>query len=180
MRMLYDVISRLVGAIGRLSQLMAILAALVCFATVYMRYALGVTWIWLNESYIWANAFAIVLAAGWAWRDDALVRVDLFYERFSERGRAAVDAVGIVVFLAPTLWVLWRYASPYVALSWRMSEGSAQPGGLPAMWALKGSLLLLAALLTLQGIAELARNLLVLAGAVRTTVGARHGSRSVG
>lgn len=164
-RQVRAVLDRICGAVGRAAQLMALAAALICFLTVYMRYALGVTWIWLSESYIWANAFAIVLAAAWAWRDDALVRVDILYERFSERGKAAADLIGMALFLAPLLWLLWVFPATYVEMSWRMGEGSSQPGGLPALWLLKGALPLLAALLTLQAVAELIRNLLILTGA---------------
>ncbi len=151
-----DAVSGLAGALARVA---AMVSVTVCFATVYMRYALDMTWIWLNESYLWANAFAIVLGAGWTWRDGALVRVDIFYERLSARGRGAVDAFGILFFLAPFLWIVFVHALPFVATSWRMGESSAQPSGMPAIWLLKGSLLALVALLALQALAELARAL---------------------
>ena len=147
------------GAAGALARVAALISVAVCFATVYMRYALDMTWIWLNESYVWANAFAIVLGAGWSWRDGALVRVDVLYERLSKRWRGAVDAVGILVFLAPFLWVVFVHALPFVAMSWRIGESSAQPSGMPAIWLLKGSLLALVGLIALQALAELARSL---------------------
>lgn len=155
-------IDRLSGLAGGLARVAALAAVLICFAAVYLRYAVGTTWIWLNESYLWANAFAIVLAAGWAWRDGAMVRVDVFYERLSPRGRAVVDLAGIALFLLPFLAVVALYSLPFVEMSWRMNEGSPQPGGLPAVWLLKGALLVLVGLLAVQAVAEFLRNLAIL------------------
>ena len=49
---------RITGTLGAVAKVFALISVLVCFATLYMRYALGITYIWLNESYIWANAMA--------------------------------------------------------------------------------------------------------------------------
>ena len=50
----------------------------------------------------------------------------------------------------------------YVAVSWRIMEKSPEAGGLPLVYLSKSLLLLLAVTLSLQGMAEIGRNLLVI------------------
>ncbi|MCL4767538.1 MAG: TRAP transporter small permease subunit [Hyphomicrobiaceae bacterium] len=145
-------------AMGALAKILALVSVLVCFATLYMRYALDMTYIWLNESYIWANALAIVLGSAYAYREEALVRVDVFYERMSTRGRAMVDLAGVLVFLGPFLFAIGYYSLLFAILSYRMGEASPHPSGMPALYLLKGSILLLAFLIVLQAVASLIRN----------------------
>lgn len=158
---LIGALDRVTGALGSLAKAMALVSALVCFATLYMRYALGITYIWLNESYIWANALAIVLGAAYAYRDGAMVRVDVFYERMPAHRKAVVDVAGTVLFLAPFVFAIAYYSYPFVVLSFRMGEGSPHPSGMPALYLLKGSIVLLALLITLQAVASLLRNVAV-------------------
>lgn len=92
------------------------------------------------------------------------VRVDIFYGRMSPRGRAHVDLWGTLLFLMPFLavlgWAFWRFFfASYVA-----DEGSPNPGGLPDWWLLKGTLVAFVVLTFLQGLATIARSLLVLGG----------------
>ena len=54
---------------------------LICFATVYLRYALNIGLIWLQELYIWTHAAAIMFGAGYVLMRGGFVRVDLLYTR---------------------------------------------------------------------------------------------------
>ncbi|MDX5402840.1 MAG: hypothetical protein LPK02_11680, partial [Rhodobacterales bacterium] len=49
---------------------------LLCFATVYLRYAMGIGLIWLQESYIWTHVAVILLGAGYTMMSGGFVRVD--------------------------------------------------------------------------------------------------------
>lgn len=153
---------RITGTLGAVAKVFALISVLVCFATLYMRYALGITYIWLNESYIWANAMAIALAAAYAYREDALVRVDVLYERFSVRVRALVDIVGTVLFLIPFVCTVAIYSWPFVMMSIRMNETSPHPSGMPALYILKGMILLLTFSISFQTVVSLIRNVAVL------------------
>jgi TRAP-type mannitol/chloroaromatic compound transport system permease small subunit len=51
-----------------------------------------------------------------------------------------------------------------VGFAWQLKEGSAEPGGLPFIYVLKTLIPASAALLFVQGTAELLRNLIVLLG----------------
>lgn len=105
-----------------------------------------------------------LLGASYALSKGAHVRVDVLYSRFSPRIRAWIDLLGGLVFLLPfTLFSLYLTWGP-VSRSWAIRETSPDPGGL-ARYPIKAVILVGFVLLLIQGIAEVARALLVLRGA---------------
>ena len=90
------------------------------------------------------------------------VRVDVLYERFNERTRALVDMLGAILFLLPVNAFIFWISLDYVNFSWSLSESSAQPGGLPGVFLLKTLIPVMAGLVTLQGLAEFLKALLIL------------------
>jgi TRAP-type mannitol/chloroaromatic compound transport system permease small subunit len=116
-----------------------------------------------------------MLGAGYTLLHNGHVRVDIFYARLSPRAKAWVDLGGTLVFLLPWLGILVWYGWPFVSLSWRLLEGSAQAGGCPGYFLLKSAVVAFAALVGLQGLALASRSVLVLAGraGLATTVAER-------
>jgi len=84
------------------------------------------------------------------------VRVDVLYERLSERARGWIDLLGTVLFLLPFSWLMLQVSLPAVRNSWRILETSPDPGGLPR-YPLKSLLLVAFVLLFLQGLAQMVR-----------------------
>jgi TRAP-type mannitol/chloroaromatic compound transport system permease small subunit len=118
--------------------------------------------VWLElQWYLFSVLF--LLAASWALREDAHVRVDVLYGRLPARARAWIDLVGGALLLLPfclfVLWVSW----PSVRSSWLVREGSPDPGGLPR-YPLKAMILVAFALLLLQGVAEVVKSIARLRG----------------
>lgn len=109
-------------------------------------------------------SLVFLLGASYALRHDAHVRVDVLYGRLSERGKAWIDLAGTVLFLIPFSVFMLVVSAPSVAASWRVREGSPDPGGLPR-YPIKAVILLAFALLILQGLAEVAKRVRVLRGA---------------
>lgn len=150
--------------VGRaVSWLTAVLVVLVCFDVV-ARYLFSSTAAWVMELEWHLFALIFLLGAGYAFRHDRHVRVDLFYAGFSSRDKALVDFFGALLFLIP--WcVLIVYASyDYALISFKIKEISPDPGGLPARYAIKFAITVGAVLLLLQGIASLIDSALLLAG----------------
>jgi len=137
---------------------------IVCFATVYTRYALNTNFTWLQDLYVWLHASSIVLAAGFTIVIGGFVRVDIFYSKWPARKKAKADLVQTIVFLFPFMlvcaWAFWALLSN----SFAADEGSPNPGGLPNFWILKSTLLVFTVLVLLQGLAICARCILVLRG----------------
>ena len=105
-----------------------------------------------------------LLGAGYTLLHGGHVRVDILYARMSPRRRAAVDLAGTMVFLLPWLGVLLYYGTPFLLLSWRLLEPSAQSDGLPGYFLLKSVIPTFCLLVGLQGLSLAGRSLLVLAG----------------
>lgn len=150
--------------VGRVVAWMTLGTVLVCFATVYLRYAMGVSYIWLQEVYIWQHVAVIVLGAGYTMMTGGFVRVDILYSKWPARRRATMDMLMSILLLFPFLAVFGWYSWIFVANSFAADEGSMNPGGLPDLWLLKGTLLVFVVLIALQGVSLVARGLLVRRG----------------
>jgi TRAP-type mannitol/chloroaromatic compound transport system permease small subunit len=149
-----DSFSDLIGRGIAWLTLAMVLAALVI---VVMRYTFGTGRIWLQESITWMHAITFMLGAGYALKTEDHVRVDILYRKMTERGRAWIDCIGIVLFLLPLCVFIVYESWPYVAASFRVLEGSREAGGLKGLFLIKAVIPLMAVLLGLQGIAELLR-----------------------
>lgn len=116
------------------------------------------SWIILSESVTWMHCANFLLAAAYTLNRNEHVRVDIFYAKMSEKRKALVDLLGTLLFLIPlSVFIFWASWS-YVALSWKFNEASAEAGGMPAIYLLKGMLLLMPVLLLIEGINQLIVN----------------------
>ncbi|CAN5249243.1 TRAP transporter small permease subunit [soil metagenome] len=150
--------------IGRVFAWLTLGMVLVGFLVVVLRYAFDTGWIWMQESVVWMHALVFLLCAAYTLERDEHVRVDVLFRGWSPRRQALVNVFGALFLLLPMAAFLFAASYPYVASSWAVHESSREAGGLPALFVLKSSLLAAAVLLGLQGIAELLRHALVLAG----------------
>ncbi|MBS3982108.1 MAG: TRAP transporter small permease subunit [Rhodobacteraceae bacterium] len=149
---------------GYLVALAALGTVLLCFATVYLRYVLGIGLIWLQESYIWTHVAVIVLGAGYTMMTGGFVRVDVFYARWNTRKRALADMLMTIFVLVPFLTIFGYAIWNFWSASFASDEGSLNPGGMGNYWILKATLLGFILLVGLQGAAFVLRGLMVLAG----------------
>jgi TRAP-type mannitol/chloroaromatic compound transport system permease small subunit len=160
---LADRIDQLSTAIGLTVAWLVLIVVVVQFAVVLLRYVIGVGSIWLQESIVYAHAFAFLLAAAWVLRTGNHVRVDVFYREASPRVRAWVDFLGTLFLLLPMAAVILWVSLPYVGRAWSIFERSQETSGLPAVFLLKTAIPVFATLLIVQGIAELLRAVVALA-----------------
>ena len=159
MKNLIRLIDSLNESLGRWISWLALAMVLVMGLIVVLRYAFQVGSIALQESIIYLNALIFTFGAAYTLKQQGHVRVDVFYNRLSSRARGLIDLLGTGIFLTLTagfiIWASWDY----VAVSWRIREGSAESSGLPYVYLLKASLLVLPLLLIIQGIAEAIKSL---------------------
>ncbi|WP_276308753.1 TRAP transporter small permease subunit [Billgrantia endophytica] len=85
------------------------------------------------------------------------VRVDVFYERFPDGLRRAIEVTGGLLLMGIGLYIAWL-SLPWLIQSWGRNEGSPNPGGLPWRWALKAFIPLGFVLLALQSLAHALRH----------------------
>ncbi len=150
--------------VGRTVAYLTLATVLICATVVVIRYVLQTGFVWMQELFIWTHATAFMLGAGFTLMVNRHVRVDIVYESRSPRTRAWLDLLSTIVFLFPWIIVLWYYAWPYVAASWRLGEASPQVGGMPGLYLLKSVILGFCVLMMLQGLAICARSALVIGG----------------
>jgi len=137
---------------------------IVCFWVVVERYVFASTRLWMQDLYVWLNGAMFMGVAGFALLREDHVRVDIFYRPAAPRRKAVADLIGTLVFLFPFTWVVWTYSETFVARSWQYREASANIGGMPGLFLLKTMIPVFAVLIAVQGVAMLARSILVLAG----------------
>ena len=135
---------------------------LIQFGVVVARYVFSVGRIDVQESVMYLHVFVFMGAAGYTLLHNQHVRVDVFYNRMGERGRAAVDLFGSLFLLMPTFGFILYQSWDYVARSFALSESSPEVGGLPFVYVIKGFILVLAITMLLQGVAQAARSLMTL------------------
>ncbi len=135
---------------------------LVTVVVVIFRYAFSLGWIWLQESVTWMHALVFMLAAAYTLSRDEHVRVDIFYRDMTPKHKALVNIAGTLLLLLPTTIFIFLSSIGYVASSWAVGEASREAGGLPALYLLKTVIPLSALLLSLQGLAQLIENILIL------------------
>ena len=144
--------------VGRAVAWLTLLMVLVTVVVVVLRYFLGIGWIWLQESVTWMHATVFLLAAAYTLARDEHVRVDIFYSRYSDRTRAWVDLLGSLLLLLPVMVFIVLISWRYVADSWSVLEGSREAGGLPAVFLLKSLIIVMAVMLSLQAVVQIARS----------------------
>lgn len=146
-------------AVGRAVSWLTLAMVVVTFVIVVLRYVFDSGLIWLQESVTWMHALVFMLGAGYTLQREEHVRVDVFYRNMSPRQRGWVNLLGTVLFIFP-LCVFFIFASfDYVAASWAIGEVSRDAGGLPYPFVplLKTALIVMPALVLLQGISLLLR-----------------------
>lgn len=143
---------------------LSLLMVLVTFLIAVLRYVFDLGWIWLQESVVYMHATLFLLGAAYTLKHEGHVRVDIFYGRFSPRSRAWVDLFGSLLLLMPVCLFIFYISWDYVVQSWSVYEGSRETGGLDGVYLLKSLLLVMAALLVLQGLAQTVRCLFELLG----------------
>lgn len=158
---LINLINRLVG---NTFMWLSVAIVGVCFWVVVERYVFGNTRLWMQDLYPWLNGIMFTAVAGYALYRNDHVRVDIFFRPASILRKAWLDLLGVCIFLMPFAWVVWSYSLVFVQRSVGLMEGSANPGGMPGLFVLKSFILVLAALVALQGVAMAIRSILIIGG----------------
>lgn len=139
--------------VGEAVRWIALLMLALQFGVVLLRYVFGISFVFLQEGMIYLHAALFMLGAGYTLVLDQHVRVDIFYSRLGQRGRAAIDFLGALCLLLPSMVVILVVSWPFVRNSWAVLEGPMSVGGIPASFLLKSLIPLFCLLLILQGLA---------------------------
>lgn len=137
--------------------IMALAMVLLSFLSVFIHTFFNVVSIGLQETIIYLHATVFMLGVVYTYWHDKHVRIDVFYQNFSESKKKQVNLIGSLFLLLPFFVFLFYSSYSYVISSWQKLEGSAEPGGLPAVFLLKSLLLALPVLMILLVLVQLFR-----------------------
>ncbi|MBQ0725650.1 MAG: TRAP transporter small permease subunit [Cycloclasticus sp.] len=136
------------------------------FSIVVLRYGFNLGSIALQESITYMHGLVFMLAIAHTLKIDGHVRVDIFYQRWGDKGRAWVSLIGSLCLLLPVCVFIIYISWDYVQTSWSYLEGSREAGGLDAVFLLKSLIPLMATLLLLQGLSEVMKSICTLRNGV--------------
>jgi TRAP-type mannitol/chloroaromatic compound transport system permease small subunit len=157
-------IDRLNAAVGQLVAWVTLGLVAVVFTDVVMRYLFRTSFVFTQELEWHLFAFIFLIGGGYTLLHDAHVRVDIFYQRFGHRGRAWVNLIGVLFFLLPGCLLVIYTSWKFTLNSWRILEGSPDPGGIPLRFLVKGCIPVGFTLILLQGVSLGIHSLMQIAG----------------
>jgi len=97
----------------------------------------------------------ILLSIAYTLRNNAHVRVDIFYEKFSDKTKALINIFSFIFFVLPLSFLIIYIGIGFVEMSYLQHEASSDPGGLKYRWIVKSLMPLAFILLALQAFKEL-------------------------
>jgi len=150
-------IDRIVRVLGNLTALILALLILLVLYDATVRYLFHAGSIALQELEWHLFDAVILLGIAYTLRENAHVRVDIFYDRFSKKTRAYIDLIGTLFFVLPFSALIIYFGLDFVVLSFMQMEASSDPGGLPYRFIVKSLMPLAFILLILQGLLEIRR-----------------------
>lgn len=157
-----DKLEQFIDWTGRTISWLVLLMVLITFTVVVLRYVFDAGWIALQESISYLHSIVFLLGAAYTLKQNAHVRVDIFYTKLDKKAKAWVDLTGHILILMPVMiFIIW-VSLPYVIESWKVTESSREAGGLPGVYLLKSLILLMAVLLILQGLAMILKAVLTI------------------
>ncbi len=155
-------IDKINGYVGEYVSFWSIIAVFVYYYEVLSRYLFNSPTNWAHESMFLMFGMQYMMAAGFTHREHAHVHVDVLYQYFPIRAKAAINvftSIFFFIFCVVLFWTGWVFAADSVGV-WEVSftEWAIQ------YWPVKLTLSAGALLLMLDGITKLIKDLIVLFG----------------
>ncbi|MBI1422253.1 MAG: TRAP transporter small permease subunit [Gammaproteobacteria bacterium] len=147
------VLDRSIEFIGRLSSWLCLLLTLLVAGDVIARYVWHVGSVAEQELEWHLLAVIAMLGASYTLQQGEHVRVDIFYQYYSDRFKRWLDIWVPLLVVIPTALFIAYISLRFVEMSYAVQEGSPDPGGLPARYLLKAFLPIGFGLVALQGVA---------------------------
>ena len=127
---------------------------------VVARYSFNAPTKWAYDVTYMLYGAQFMLAAAYTLLKGGHIRTDVFYERWSARTRATIDAVSYLLFFFPGLLFVMYAGAVEAGQAWRIGERTA----VGPMYPFKAIIPVTAALLLLQGVSELIKCARVMRG----------------
>jgi TRAP-type mannitol/chloroaromatic compound transport system permease small subunit len=134
MNAILQLTTKIINLLGNICSLLMLLMITNVFYDVVMRYFFNDISIGMQELEWHLFAAMFMFGIAYTLKEDAHVRVDIFYDQMSARNQAFINLFGSLFLALPITIVILYYSIDYTAGAYNMGEGSADPGGLPHRW----------------------------------------------
>ena len=106
------------------------------------------------------HLFDVIILFGIAYtlRENAHVRVDIFYTSYSQKTKALLNIISSLFFILPFSFLIIYIGLDFVAMSFTQNEASSNPGGLEYRFLVKSLLPLSFMFLSLQALSDAKTN----------------------
>lgn len=158
LQILLSKIKKVNSIAGKVASWFNVLLVILVGFDVLFRYLLNTTSVWVMELEWHFFALIFLLGGGFAFQKNQHVRVDVFYDKFSEKEKAEVNFWGGVLFLLPWTIFLMYTSFGYAQTSFWIRESSPDPGGLPARYIVKYAIFLGFLLLFIEALISIVEN----------------------
>lgn len=149
-------IEALIDGVGTVTLYLALAMIGLVATNVLLRYSLSFGSVWSQELEWHLLAAVILFGMSYSTQRGDNVRVDVFYADFKPRTKFIVNVVsGVLMLLIALIFI--KLSVAYVLQSYAIGETSADPGGIPYRWAIKGLIPVGFGLLALQAVGALMR-----------------------
>ncbi|MEJ2344029.1 MAG: TRAP transporter small permease subunit [Gammaproteobacteria bacterium] len=155
-------LDRTVERVGRASAWLTLVLVLLVAGDVVARYVWHAGSVAEQELEWHVLAVVAMMAASYTVQQGEHVRVDIFYQRYSERVKQWMEFLVPLLVIVPVALFFAAVSLKFVSMSYAIHETSPDPGGLPARWALKAFMPLGFGLVAVQGVAMVLSNFLAL------------------
>ena len=156
-------IDKVVKIIGTCAAYLSIVMMLLMLFEVFSRRIFHSPTIWSYEMVTFLFGAMVMLILPYGLQLGVNVRVDVVYNKFSDRVRNILDIVLFVVFFGIFMYVFTSAAIPYFTKSLQTLERSWSSWS-PILWPVKSTIPACGILMCLQGISELIKMFFVLFG----------------
>lgn len=138
--------------IGKAVSWLTLAMVLLMFFNVIARYIFSLNLIWQQELVIFMHAIIFLAGGGYTLLCNKHVRVDIFYQKLSEKGKAIVNIAGTILLLIPVSGTIIYFSYDFVISSWQLYEKSPEYNGVHGIFILKTFIWIFASCLILQGV----------------------------
>tara|TARA_B100001559_G_scaffold147459_1_gene123630 strand:+ start:1113 stop:1595 length:483 start_codon:yes stop_codon:yes gene_type:complete len=152
-------LEKIIKKIGDTCSWLSFILVILISLDVFLRYVFNFSSASLYELEWHIFAVIFMIGSSLTLQKDEHVRVDVFYNKFSDKGKNIINLIGNIIFLLPFSLVIFYTSIPFVEDSFRVLESSPDPGGLPFRFFIKSIIPISFLLLALQGILNVYKNL---------------------
>ncbi|MGB3209308.1 MAG: TRAP transporter small permease subunit [Desulforhopalus sp.] len=161
---------------GKILSVVLILMALNVFFDVIMRYFFHNSSVGMQEMEWHLFAIVILFGVSVSLLDEAHVRVDFLYDRYSARKKAIINIIGTIFFLLPLALLILFGSFDFVNDAYQIREISEDPGGLHYRWVIKGMIPLSFLYLIFTAVGYTIQNINILRSTPSSAIGKRQQS----